>query len=149
MLDKCPMPWRRNSFMKSFLILLCLLFSLVSKSALQIESSILDTFFHPQLVKGGFLSSSRENDFTWPFLLLISPHLMDIVAAEWLFHEFTSQWVQAIAFIMAAIPAFFFFPQLMDGYYVIVFQHLQVLFSVNLFIDCWITFHAFTVQSAT
>lgn len=116
MLDKCPMPWRRNSFMKSFLILLCLLFSLVSKSALQIESSILDMFFHPQLVKGGFLSSSRENDFTWPFLLLISPYLMDIVAAEWLFHEFTSQWVQAIAFIMAAIPAFFFFFSPVDGW---------------------------------
>lgn len=109
MLDKCPMPWGRNSFMKSFLILLCLLFSLVSKYALQIESSILGMFFHPQLVKGGFLSSSRENDFTWPFLLLISPNLMDIVAAEWLFHEFTSHWVQAIALIMASIPAFFFF----------------------------------------
>lgn len=37
MLDKCPMPRRRNSFMNSFLILLCLLFSLVSKSALQIQ----------------------------------------------------------------------------------------------------------------
>jgi len=36
----------------------------------------------------------------------------------------------------------------MDGYYVIVFSHLQLLFSVNLFLDCWIFFHACIVQQA-
>lgn len=72
---------------------------------------------------------------------------MDIIAVEWILQEFTSRWVQAITLIMAVI--FVVFSLLMDGYYVIVFSHLQVLFSVNLFLDCWIIFHACIVQQAT
>lgn len=72
---------------------------------------------------------------------------MDTIAVEWIFHEFTSHWVQVITLIKAVI--FVVFSLLMDGYYVIVFSHLQVLLSLNLFLDCWIIFHACIVQQAT
>lgn len=37
---------------------------------------------------------------------------------------------------------------LMDGCYVILFSHLHVLFSVNLFLDCWIICHGCIVQQS-
>lgn len=71
---------------------------------------------------------------------------MDTIAVEWIFHEFTSHWVQVITLIKAVI--FVVFSLLMDGYYVIVFSHLQVLLSLNLFLDCWIIFHACIVAAS-